>query len=170
MRPAAVTERRAWAVRGGRRSYKGAWLRGGVVTRDVTPLGGMRSAAVSRVAWGCRGGMRGCSAPAPAGPAASGGPRGGIALRGYPAGDMLWVGDPPGDMVLRGYPTGGTLQVGAPLMTWLCVRPHWSHGVAGCPVGVLAWYERPTGGMQCPTGDLAWCGYPTGGMLWVGVP
>lgn len=60
MRPAAVTERRAWAVRGGRRSYKGAWLRGGVVTRDVTPLGGMRSAAVSRVAWGCRGG--GCGA------------------------------------------------------------------------------------------------------------
>lgn len=155
----------------GEAELQGGVATGGVATRDVTPLGGMWSAAVSRVAWGCRGGgMRGCSAPAPAGPAASGGPRGGIALRGYPAGDMLWVGDPPGDMVLRGYPTGGTLQVGAPLMTWLCVRPHWSHGVAGCPVGVLAWYERPTGGMQCPTGDLAWCGYPTGGMLWVGVP
>lgn len=143
----------------------GAWLR--VTSRHlagcgVPPCHAWRGAA--------GGGMRGCSAPAPAGPAASGGPRGGIALRGYPAGDMLWVGDPPGDMVLRGYPTGGTLQVGAPLMTWLCVRPHWSHGVAGCPVGVLAWYERPTGGMQCPTGDLAWCGCPTGGMLWVGVP
>lgn len=136
----------------GEAELQGGVARGGVVTRDVTPLGGMWSAAVSRVAWGCGRGMRG--------PAASGGPRGGIALRGYPAGDMT----------LRGYPTGGTLQVGAPLMTWLCVRPHWSHGVAGCPVGVLAWYECPTGGMQCPTGDLAWCGYPTGGMLWVGVP
>lgn len=44
----------------GEAELQGGVATGGVATRDVTPLGGMWSAAVSRVAWGCRGG--GCGA------------------------------------------------------------------------------------------------------------
>lgn len=37
----------------GEAELQGGVATGGVATRDVTPLGGMWSAAVSRVAWGC---------------------------------------------------------------------------------------------------------------------
>lgn len=43
----------------GEAELQGGVATGGVATRDVTPLGGMWSAAVSRVAWGCRGGDAG---------------------------------------------------------------------------------------------------------------